>query len=97
MHIKNLKNYNRNMLARAGITTDEQLIQMTYNDLMKVRYIGHSAIKEINEKVRIPMGLEPLVRPEVGSMHPNNKTAIDAYWERYRKGEAKNGRNRRRA
>lgn len=97
MHIKNLKTHIRTHLARAGVRTDEQLIKMTYEELMKVRNIGHSAIAEINEKVRIPMGLDPLVRPEVGTMYPNRRAGIDAYWERYRRGEANNGRVRRRA
>ena len=78
----------------AGIVSDEQIIKMTYEELLKVRYIGHAAIEEVNQKVRIPMGLAPLVRPEKKPMHPNTRAGIDRYWAAYRRGEKVNRRFR---
>lgn len=55
----------KNAIIRAGIKSDEELCSKTYSDLIKIRYIGQVGIEEINKKVRIQMGLEPLVGPTV--------------------------------
>ena len=91
MHIEKLKTHVRTHLYRAGICSDEALVALSYEELMKVRNIGHVAIAEINDTVRIPMGLKPLVRPASKAIHPKTKAGIDRYWDAYRKGNAFHG------
>lgn len=94
MYIEKLSNTIKIHLFRAGIRTDEQLSQMSYKELLKVRNIGYGAIEIINLEVRIPMGLEPLERPEKGTLHPNTRAGQIAYWEKYNRGEIPNRRFR---
>ncbi len=93
MFIEKLPTHIKTPLFRHGIRTDEQVEKMSYKELLKVRNIGHGAIEVINQVVRVPMGLEPLERPEIGVLHPNTRAGQIAYWERYNRGEAKNGRH----
>lgn len=91
MYIEKLpKNVSR-CLFRAGIKKDEALAAMSYDELLKIRNIGHGAIEIINKMVRVPMGLEPLVRPEPKEIHPNLRAGLDRYWAAYHRGEAYNG------
>ena len=82
-------------LYRHAIYSDDQLVELDYQALLKIRNIGHVAIEQINQKVRIPMGLKPLERPTPQVIHPNRKAGIDKYWERYRRGEVSLSRYRR--
>ena len=40
-----------NCLKRHGISTVEELIEMTEDDLMKVRNLGKKSLKEVKDKV----------------------------------------------
>lgn len=91
MYIEKLpKNVSRRLFI-AGVKTDEALAQMTYEELLKIRNIGHGAIEIINQAVRIPMGFEPLVRPEPKEINPNLRAGLDRYWAAYHEGKAYNG------
>lgn len=95
MYIEKMKGQQRRMLGRAGIDTDEQLVSKTFDELLKIRGVGYATIVAVNQMVRIPMGLEPLERPEVEPIHPNRKAAQETYWEKRRKGLVKDNRYRR--
>ena len=95
MYIEKLNGQQRRMLSRAGIDTDEQLVSKNFDELLKIRGVGYGTIVAVNQKVRIPMGLDPLERPPLQPIHPNRKAAQDAYWEKRRKGVVKDNRYRR--
>ena len=66
----------RNRLLRAGIDNDEALVARSREELLRIRDFGCKAIDEINEKVRIPMGLEPYPEPPKKPIHPNRLAGI---------------------
>jgi len=63
MYMENMSTVIRKNFIAAGITTDEQIVRMSFKELMSIPRIGLRSIEEVNQKIRIPMGLEPLLKP----------------------------------
>ena len=83
---KDLKTATRHVLGRAGILTDAAIASKTREELLKIRNFGEAMLDEVDQKVRIPMGLPPFTKPVTKRRHPNNQAAIDRYWKRYHQG-----------